>query len=228
METLLKSRKIKSNERWYPRMLEDYKNNLKIDITIKDGSLIKRNIAYNLQYLEYLEKQLKELELSTVLYKMICKSYIIVGMGIIEGLFINLLKSKKLWNMNEWESVKVIKTNENELYGKKVKVQTEIFEKVNAYEMQMNLDSMLKRIESKKLLKIDHSNFPVIKKLRSLRNKVHLQLGEHHSDNDYNNFGFKEKEMMGRILYTLLTTDEFCVNAKTCKNYEFLKINFRD
>ncbi len=77
-------------------------------------------------------------------------------------------------------------------------------------------------------MKIEHSNFPVIKKLRTLRNRVHLQLGEHHSDNDYNNFGYEEKEMMGRILYTILTTEEFCSNIKYCKNYEFLKVNFRN
>ncbi len=212
METLLKSKKIKSNERWYPIPIETYKNYLKIDFTVKDGHLIQRNIAYNLQYLEYLEKQLEELELSSVLYVMTCKSYIVIGMGIIEGLLTNLLKSKKLWNMTEWESIKVIKSNENELYKKNIKLQTEIFEKV----------------ESKNLLKIEHSNFPVIKKLRTLRNRVHLQLGEHHSDNDYNNFGYEEKEMMGRILYTILTTEEFCSNIKYCKNYEFLKVNFRN
>ena len=88
------------------------------------------------------------------------------------------------FNKQIWESIKVIKQNENELYKKNIKLQTEIFEKV----------------ESKNLLKIEHSNFPVIKKLRTLRNRVHLQLGEHHSDNDYNNFGYEEKEMMGRIL----------------------------
>lgn len=76
------------------------------------------------------------------------------------------------------------------------------------------------------LLKIEHSNFPTIKKLRSLRNKVHLQLGECHTDNDYNNFGIKEKEMMGRILYTILMTEEFCEDIKHCRNYEFLKVNF--
>lgn len=225
METLLKSRKLKANQRWYPIAIDIYKIYLKIDSTVEDGYLIKRNIAYNLQYLEYLEKQLKELELSNVLYGMTCKMYIIVGMGIIEGLFTNLLKSNKLWNTNEWESVKIIKSNENELYGKKIKVQTEILEQVNAYEMRMDLDSMIKKVESKNLLKIEHTNFPVIKKLRALRNRVHLQLGANHSDNDYNNFGFEEKKMMGGILYTLLTTEEFCVNPKACKNYEFLKIN---
>lgn len=228
METLLKSKKIKADERWYPTSIEIYKSYLKMDYAVKDSYLIKRNIAYNLQYLEYLEKQLKELELSNVLYGMTCKSYVIVGMGIIEGLFTYLLKSKNLWNMNEWESVKVIKSNENELYDKKVKIQTEIFEKVNAYEMRMDLDSMIKKVESKNLLEIEHSSFPALKKLRTLRNRVHLQLGENHSDNDYNNFGFEEKELMGRILYTILTTEEFCVNVKACKNYEFLKINFRD
>jgi len=226
METLLK--KNKSKDRWYPINLNIYKSYLKIDTKVKDGHLIKRNIAYNLQYLEYLEKQLRELDLSSVLYVMTCKSYIVVGMGIIEGLFSNLLKSRNLWNMNEWESVKVIKSNENDLDGKKVKVQTEILKKVNAYEMRMDLDSMIKKVESKNLLKIEHSNFPVIKKLRALRNRVHLQLGEHHSDNDYNNFGYNEKRMMGRILYTILTTNEFCVNVESCKNYEFLKINFED
>lgn len=53
------------------------------------------NFAYNMQYIEYLEKQLSELTLSDVLLTILYKSYIITAMGIVEVLFVNLLKKNK-------------------------------------------------------------------------------------------------------------------------------------
>lgn len=49
-------------------------------------------------------------------------------------------------------------------------METGFFEKVEPYEMRMDLDSMIKKVEAKKLLSIEHENFPALKRLRDLRN----------------------------------------------------------
>ena len=91
-----------------------------------------------------------------------------------------------------------------------IKVETKLFKRVQPHEMRMDLDSMIKKVEKKRLLTIDHNVFPALKKLRELRNRVHLQSGEGAYDHDYNSIGFAEIQMMRRILYAILTTPELC------------------
>lgn len=210
-------------ERWYPTSIEKYKTYIKLDMKIKGSEELRKNIAYNLQYLEYIKKQQDELKLSEVIYVMLCKSYIISGMGIIEGLFTNLLKSKDFWNKTTWQSIGIIKSNENKFEEKTIKIETEIFEKIDEYEMRMDLDSIIKKIESRKILTIEHKNFPMLKKLRDLRNRVHLQQSNNRFDTDYHNFSCSEKEEMGNILYAVLTNEIFCSLPQHSEIYDFLR-----
>lgn len=50
------------------------------------------NIAYNLQYLEYLQQTVKELSLSSVLLTQTYKSYIIVAVSVIESILFHLVQ----------------------------------------------------------------------------------------------------------------------------------------
>lgn len=89
--------------------------------------------------------------------------------------------------------------------------------------MRMDLDSMIKKIEKKHLLSIDHNAFPALKTLRELRNRVHLQIGDGPYDHDYNCFGSEEIQKMRKILYTILTTPEFCNNITA---FDFIKESY--
>lgn len=218
VKTLIKDNRCK--ERWYPSRIDNYRRYIKLDMNVEGSEELKKNIAYNLQYIEYIQKQQDELILSEVIYIMLCKSYIIAGMGIVEGLFTNLLKSKCLWNTTTWESKGIIKSNENLFDGKTIKIETQIFEKTESYEMRMDLDSMIKKIEKKNLLNIDHKNFPMLKKLRNLRNRVHLQQSNDKSDTDYHNFSWSEKKEMGDIL----SNETFCSVPGSPEIYNFLKV----
>lgn len=81
--------------KWYPISIERW--NEVLNCFSYDGNQIlpdkdiRKNIAYNLQYLEYLEQTIEEISLSAVLLKQTYKSYIIVGIGVVEALlfFIN-------------------------------------------------------------------------------------------------------------------------------------------
>ena len=51
----------------------------KLDMNIDDAKVTKSNIAYNLQYLEFIEKEINDLDLHIVLQKMLYKTYIILS-----------------------------------------------------------------------------------------------------------------------------------------------------
>ena len=74
-------------------------------------------------------------------------------------------------------------------------------------------------------MNISHNVFPILKNLRKLRNKVHLQSGEKANDHDYNSFGLDEIQTMREILYTILTCKEFCKNSTT---FEFIQKIYTD
>ncbi len=221
METLLRKNDVR--DRWYPQSVESYKQSIKIPYNSDENKRLNSNFAYSMQYIEYIEKQLNELKLSDVILKMLFKSYIITGMGIIEMLFVYLLKSTGNWNKTEWEEYLTFTANPKEDRGDTIKSETKLFKKVQLYERRMDLDSMIKKIEKKNLLTINHHVFPALKKLRELRNRVHLQLGEGAYDHDYNSIGFEEIQMMRRILFAVLTTPELCIHEE---QFSFIDENY--
>ena len=201
-----------STNQWFPNRVDYYKNSIKIPQNTDEQKRLLSNFAYSMQYIEYLEKQISEFKLTSVLQTMVYKSYIITGMGIVELLFVFLLKNSENWNQTEWEEIATFVSNPKEVQGITTKLETKVFRKVSAYDMRMDLDSMIKKVEKRNLLSVDHNVFPVLKQLRELRNRVHLQLGENAYDHDYNCIGLEEIQKMRRILFTILTAPEICKN----------------
>lgn len=206
MESLMKGNS--QSGRWYPQPIRTYMYAISIKGAIGNRGLIRKNFAYNMQYIEYIIKQLDDLQLSSVLGKMLYKSFIITGMGIIESLFSNLLKYTGNWKEETWEKRSKI-SGSNNFKGSNIKVETLIYEKVPSFYIDMNFESMINKIERKNLLPLSHSVFPVLKTLKRLRNRVHLQEGFNDSDTDYNNFDDTSFQLMKKILYTVLTCSEF-------------------
>lgn len=196
-KTLIKESNCKN--RWYPTPIHAYQSSIKLG-SIKET----KNFAYSMQHIEYLELQFQELILSEVIYKMNIKSYIITGMGIIEMILTNLLKNSGNWNKTKWKSTKILETNPKKCEGTNVKLICEEFIQVEEYDMRMDLDSMIKKADSKNLLGLHSNDYPALKKLRILRNKVHLQIKDDLEDHDYNSFDKESLQMMRRILYAVL------------------------
>lgn len=222
-KTLIKTERCTTSKRWYPQSVELYKSAIRVYGAIDEVKRLKSNFAYSMQYIEYIEKQLSELKLSKVVVTMLYKSYIITAMSIIEALFVNLLHYTNNWSTSVWTEVSNVVSNPKIINGENIKVETHIFTQVGEYDIRMDLDSMIKRIEKKHLITIDHCAFPALKKLRELRNRVHLQIGDGPYDHDYNCFGFEEIQMMRRIIYTILSSPEFCNNIYV---FDFIKEAF--
>lgn len=87
------------------------RKSIKLDTDIENATALHNNIAYNLQYIEFLEKEFKELHLSSVIYTMVVKNYLITSMSILEGLFTNIIKSNGgkplIWRV--WDIHKLMK-----------------------------------------------------------------------------------------------------------------------
>lgn len=103
--TLLKGHASRSyTEKWYPIDVNRYRNALNISDTDIETSYMHKNISYSIQYLEFLQKQINELELSSVLHRILNKNFIITGVAILEAIFeylvsINNLENKKIQNL---------------------------------------------------------------------------------------------------------------------------------
>lgn len=182
---------------WYPVPVDTYRYILKIDISAEKGAGLLNNICYNLQYLEFLEKEFTELEVSSVIDVMLVKSYVLTTGSIIEGLFGNLIQQRG-WTLSP-------ETRKERSIPPKSFV-----EKIAIIEEQCRKNNS------------DASVLSDIDKLRKLRNRIHLQTSKSITDHDYNAFDRNVKTETGRLLYIILISDAF---SKDPECFSFLKVN---
>ncbi len=220
-DTLLKSNDKNYAERWSPHAVETYSNALKIDMSIDNSKALLKNLTYNLQYLEFLEFEFQELKLHSVINATLTKTYVLTSMSIIEGLFNNIIKSKGYQKKSNLENIGTIKTSKKKFEDREYIIETNILKEVPEYDVQMKLDDYIKILESHhKVLGVDHLVYPALKRLRQLRNRIHLQKVESSTDHDYNAFNDKTKKDMQEILYTIITSSTITDKPEV---FDFLK-----
>lgn len=224
--TLIKSNHVKSRDRWYPVSVDKFRNGFSelFDNTECRHPLVD-NLAYNLQYLQFLEKEFSELELSSVINSMLVKTYVITGVSIIEAIFFLIIQKNGWQKKVDEEIVLNSKAQQKDKNGNELIIRTTISKKVEPHLDIMTFDSMTKCLKRHhKALSVDHLLYPQIDRARSLRNRVHLQIGDSQNDHDYNAFDIKVKEEMSNILYSILCSSKV-TDYKAIDNYSFLKPN---
>ena len=168
-----------------------------------------KNLAYNVQYLEFISNSFK-LEIHSVIRTELIKTFVITGISIIESILYYVLKSQKLHKSESYEEITVLSSNEKKVNNDYLKVETRLLKKLDEKrEVVMNLDFMLKKTESYKLLGADNSVYKQLNHLRKLRNKIHLYLIESNLDHDLNNFKLKELILMKKTLSKVFLADLF-------------------
>ena len=209
--TLIRENDCKN--RWYPESINNYSSMFIIDSSVENSTALIKNIAYNMQYIEFLEKEFDELNVSSVIYTMLVKTYVITAMSIIEGIFSNIIKSNDWWKTTDMESLGVAIANEKKFGDKKYIIKSEILKKIDPEPVQMNLDEFIKILSRHhKALNIDHLDYPVLMRLKNLRNRVHIQKVSSNTDHDYNAFDYSVLQEMRKILYHVLSSDKICRN----------------
>src|ERR1039458_5848262 len=75
------------------------------DGTLKHRQGFLKNLGYNCQYLEFLNHLLTEKELHSTATALTRKTFVVVGMGIVEALLWYTLRKNKLHALEDWEVV---------------------------------------------------------------------------------------------------------------------------
>ncbi len=225
IESILeKNTDVKYSERWHPTYVFAFEN------ALSNGSLkgmnkeLRKNIAYSLQYLQYLQIQFNEIHLHDVIAALLIKNYIITSMGIIEGLFYHLVKSNKHQLKDEWELDKTIKTNSLKEDNIEKKYEIIIYKKLaKPTDRQMTFDQLINTVQNKKLINVYRSTYPYLRELKVIRNKVHLQIVNYDNDTDYMSIDYYDYLAMRSILHSVLTNEKFIVSEESI--YDFIKLD---
>lgn len=218
------TKKTESAKTWYPvpiQRLEKFLGKV-VQPVPKYGHAValRKNIAYSLQHLEFLHRCIEDIRLSSVLETQTQKTFVMVGCGVVEGLLTYLLTIAGLNSTTDWQCNAVINSNEKEVDGVKMKVETHLFIKLAVpVPQEMTFDAMLKKAESKKVFGPNHDIYAKLKGLRKLRNRVHLQACDHPSDTDWNAFSKRDMVKMAEVLIAILLNPLF--NPSTEENAYF-------
>lgn len=198
---------------------------LKIDARYPKGIYsLGRNIMYSLQYEQYLQHLITSCGFTEVICKKLYKTYIIEALGIIEALFTCLVKANGKWAKDNFVPVEKKMSAERLQDGKTIKVQTITLEKADVHVKSMNFDAILEKIKKYHLFEINTKAFDVMKNIKDLRNKVHLQDAETSNQTDWNSFCKSDYLWARYILRIIMTNDAFIVDKKYIDIYDFLKL----
>ncbi len=212
---------------WYPVSIDRLDSLLEKAIYAGRGYrhtyALRRNIAYNLQHIEFLDRCLLDLKLSGVLERQTWKAIIIVGCGITESLLHFLLIANSAHSKTEWELVVIAPGNPKKMDGEIRKVDSHIYRKLPSPKLkEMTFDGMLKKAETRKVLGSSHDLYANLQRLRPLRNKVHLQEIGGAADTDWNAFNEEEVSAMAEVLYKVFTSNIFRPSAEEREYFGYL------
>ncbi len=223
------TRKTDSEATWYPTAIHEYDRLLQKVIYGGRGYshpyALRKNIAYNLQYIEFLHRCLADLKISGVIEKQIFKNVIIVGCGIIESLVHFLLIAKRHYKQIEWEVRDIAKGNPMKIDGQFRKFDIHVFHKLSRPKNdEMTFDSMLKCAENKRILGSDHSVYAKLKELRKLRNRIHLQETGSAVDTDWNAVERDDLLAMAFVLHAVFTGPIFQPTQQQRTYFAYLSV----
>lgn len=201
-----------TNEVWLPTGVEKIKNSFKFECS----DVLKKNLAYNIQYLQFLLKNIEEEETTTVLYRMRYKTFTVISMSIIEAVFIALLEERDLIPIVDWKDGehkrRTINDNTIEVYFKR--------KKVAPRKKIITLDEAINLIEKNKILKDEHLYSSAIRLLKDFRNHLHLNKAQDASSSDYNSFTTATYHLSKLVFFNIMSDDSISID----KAYlEFIK-----
>ena len=200
-------------DKWLPTRVDQIRNSFSFNAK----NVLKSNIAYNIQYLQYLYRDISNNDSTTVLYKMRYKSFVVTGMSIIEAVFMALLNDKGLIPLEEWKEVGDHKHQMIDDVTMNVIIKRK---KVTPFIKKIKFDEAISLIEKNNVLKLNKASIDVIRRLQDLRNHLHLDKAEDINSSDYNSFNDSIYFVMKLVLYYILSNKSVCND----KSYlEFLK-----
>lgn len=212
IESLLRYKRLPKTNRWYPSLVSEFEQDLSYGICENLNSTIRKNISYSLQYLEYIDLQLNELEFSDALYCMMYKNYLITAASIIESIFYHILFHHNKIKKQYFDKPKLRDICTFTKDGKTfVKVEGEKEKYEFPKETVQDFHFLIKNVLDGKYLKIDDTQRArsYISYCKELRKRVHLHAFQNPWSSDYHNFTHKEYALVRYILFRILADPIF-------------------
>ena len=213
---------------WYPVSISRLESYLGKLIEQGHGYIhvhqLKKDLAYNLQYLQFQDRLIQDIKLSSVLYTQSIKTIVLVSCSIIESLLHYLLIKNGFYSTTEWEEKASFKGNQKKLDGEDVRVDTVIFRKLpNKKKKHMTFDAMIKCANSKKLFGKSKTMYEKLEILRKLRNRIHLQTADDRPGTDWTTFGSSNINDTYMVLYSILVSSLFSPTGEEKAYFGYLK-----
>jgi len=213
---------------WYPVSIARLETLLEKAIQTGHGYqtayALRKNIAYNLQHLEFLDRSLQDIKLSGVLTTQTWKLFIIVACGIVESLLHYLLIRRSLYSTTEWELKVVMPGNTKHVDGEAVKADVHFSRRLASPRLkQMTFDAMIQKARANRLLGGNLALYDTLDQMRDLRNKVHLQAIDQPNDTDWNTFHIEHLHQMYDIVHGVFTSTIFRPSAEEVAYFAYLR-----
>ncbi|MFS1931980.1 hypothetical protein [Vibrio splendidus] len=188
---------------------------------------LKRNIAYNLQYLEFQNQVIEDIKLSSVLYTQTVKSIVLISCSVIESLLHYLLIINKTHSTTEWAEKITLKGNQKKLDGELIRADTVVYRKLESPKLKhMTFDAMIKSAKSKHVFGKEVTIYNNLNELRGLRNKVHLQVINNPTDTDWNSFNQSDLAKVSSVLYQIFSSELFSLDTVQLSCFKYLRKHF--
>ena len=216
-----------SDGKWLPTSiarLEAYLAKfIQTEAGVPNAVALRKNVAYNLQYLQFQKQVLIEFNVTQVILTQVWKIHIIVGTSIVEALLYYLLTSKGMHKTTEWEQVGNT-SNETNIDGVKHKIENIIYRRLsNPVPQDMTLDVMIKKAEKSKLLGSGQEIYKKLNYLRKLRNRVHIHAVDEDYDTDWWKININEVKTVRLVLYSFMTSSLFKPTNDEKEIFSFLR-----
>lgn len=225
---------IKTDEegsRWYPVSIARLEGLLENAIYAGRGYqhayALRKNLAYNLQYIQFQDRILQDIKLSSVLYTQTVKTMVLVGCGVIESILHFMLIVNNVHSMTEWKEKTKFKGNQKKVDDVYVKIDTIMYEKLANPELKhMTFDAMIKSAKANNIFGTGPVIYQKLEGLRALRNKVHLQVINEPRDTDWNSFNSVHLSDIFKVLHAVMTSSIFSPTIDQKAYFFYLRRNF--
>lgn len=223
-------KKSESGCAWYPVSIDRLdgllSNAIRSNEEYEHTYALKRNIAYNLQYIEFQLKIVDDIKLSSVLYTQTVKSILLIGCSVIESILHYVLIVNGVHSKTEWKEKATFKGNQKKYDGDQVRVDTVIYTKLDQPILKhMTFDAMIKCAKSNGIFGKESLIYEKLNELRTLRNKVHLQVINTPTDTDWNSFNASDLKDISIVLYEIFSSELFNLSESQQSYFEYLRRN---
>jgi hypothetical protein len=216
---------------WYPvsiSTLEAYLGKyIESSSSYKHARSLKKDLSYNLQYLQFQDRIIQDIKLSSVLYTQTIKTIILVSCSIVESLLHYSLILKGVHAETEWKQKICFKGNQKKLDHENVRVDTVLYSKLPKKALKhMTFDAMLKSAKSNSIFGKRPLIYEKLEVLRKLRNRVHLQPSDDKDGTDWTTFTTQLLDETYIVMYSIFTSSLFSPTENEQKYFSYLNVKY--